>query len=242
MGLRPHELLSKASTAHTGLQHEASRTWKAFSTPQAGPSGQPRLSPGCCGECPGAVPAPMEQAFCAMDAGTLTVAGPWLMLPGRVGEQASSGSPSHSRASAGRGAFNMKPVALAVSRPCKPQRRTGYSRQERHSSAEPVMAASSSWRGSMPANGSDRPSVDKPAPDARRGISAIGEAPRLQRGLQRAAPRGSGTIEAGDCSTQLLLAVPWQRAASRDSGWQCRWPSHPSAGVAESRQRRPSEP
>ena len=109
----------------------------------------------------------------------------------------------------------MKPVALAVSRPRKPQRRTGYSRQDRHSSAEPVMAASSSWRGSMPATGSDRPSVDKPAPDARRVISAIGEAPRLQRGLQRAAPRGSGTIEAGDCSTPLLPAVPWQRAALR---------------------------
>ncbi len=144
-------------------------------------------------------------AFCVKDAGTLTVARPWQMLPGRAGDQASLGSPSHSRASAGRGAFNMKPVALAASRPCKPQRRTGYSRQERHSSAEPVMAASSSWRGSMPANGDRRSAVS----------GRDGEAPSLQRGLQRAGPRGSGTIEAGDCSTQLLPAVPWQRAALR---------------------------
>ncbi len=108
----------------------------------------------------------------------------------------------------------MKPVALAVSRPCKPQRRTGYSRQDRRSSAEPVMAASSSWRGSLPANGDWRSAVS----------GRNGEAPSLQRGLQRAGPRGSGTIEAGDCSTQLLPAVPWQRAASREGS------SHSSHG------------
>ncbi len=39
------------------------------------------------------------------------------------------------------------------------------------------------------------------------------------------------------CRTQPVLDGPLVRIGPRDSGWQCRWPSHPSAGVAEEPER-----